>query len=60
MFGDRVHDAWLDDTGDVLDQLPTTSARDRAENDAKEIRNTLVQYYNDNKIVTPVINITCY
>ena len=48
IFGDRVHDAWLDDTGDVLDQPLTTSTGDRAESDAKEIRNTLVQYFNDN------------
>ena len=48
MFGDWVHNAWLDDTGDVLDQPSTTSTGDRAESDAKEIRNTLVQYYNDN------------
>ena len=48
MFGDRVHDAWLDDTGDVLDQPLTTSTGDRAESDAKEIRNILVQYFNDN------------
>ena len=48
MFGDQVHDAWLDDANDVTDQPLTISTGDRAETDAKEIRNTLVQYYNQN------------
>jgi len=43
MFGDRVHDA-----NDVADQPLTISTGDRVETDVKEIRNTLVQYYNQN------------
>lgn len=48
MFGDRIHDTWLDDACDATDQPLPISTRDRAESDAKEIRNTLVQYYNEN------------
>jgi len=43
-----VHDAWLDDASEVTDQPLMISKGDRAENDAKEIRSTLVQYYNQN------------
>ena len=48
MFGDHIHDTWLDDACDMTDQPLPISTRDRAESDAKEIRNTLVLYYNEN------------